>query len=294
MPIIHQISEVVLPVLLCILAGYGLARFRLPYDTRMVSSLVANIGYPALVLSHLSAHHIALADFLQVALAATCALGGFAITGTAILKLLRLPLRAYLAPMMLNNVGNIGLPVAALAFGHEGLAYGLAFLIVVLVAIFTVGIWLPMGQVSLQALIRQPVIYAVALTLLLMATGATLPAAVAHAVGILGGLAIPLMLLTLGYSLASLNIAGLGRGTLLSVLHIMMAAGVAAILVEWFGLTGPARGVFIVECMMPVSVATYLWVDRFQPEHARDVAGLIMISTTMTVIVLPLVLAYWV
>ena len=63
--------------------------------------------------------------------------------------------------MMLNNVGNIGLPVTALAFGDQGLAYSLAFVVVVLVGIFTIGIWLPMGKVTLGDLAKKPVIYAV-------------------------------------------------------------------------------------------------------------------------------------
>jgi hypothetical protein len=40
-------------------------------------------------------------------------------------------------------------------------------------------------------------------------------------------------------------------------------------------------------------VATYLWVEIYTPEHAPDVAGFILVSTLLAVLVLPLVLVYW-
>ena len=46
------------------------------------------------------------------------------------LAALGLPIRAFLSPLMLNNVGNIGLPMNVFAFGDQGLAYALAFLVV--------------------------------------------------------------------------------------------------------------------------------------------------------------------
>lgn len=45
---------------------------------------------------------------------------------------------------------------------------------------------------------------------------------------------------------------------------------------------------------MPVSVATYLYVEMYQSEHAQEVAGLILISTLLAMIVVPLVLTFWI
>ena len=43
---------------------------------------------------------------------------------------------------------------------------------------------------------------------------------------------------------------------------------------------------------MPPSVGTYLFVELYAPEYAQDVASLIMVSTLMTVLVLPIVMTY--
>jgi malate permease and related proteins len=284
----------VAPVLLCVLVGFGLATLKLPFDTKSVGALVSNVGYPTLILSHLTQQHVPLDEFLRMMLAALAAVTCFGLIGFGLLKLLRLPIRAFLAPTMLNNVGNVGLPVCTLAFGNQGLAYAMAFVVVVLVGVFTIGMWLPMGKVNLHNILRQPVIYAVLLAILLMATDTRLPTPIDRTFNVLGGLAIPLMLLTLGHTLATLKTGVLWRGCYLAVLHLAMAAGVAFVLVRPFGFKGSARGVFILQCVMPVSVATYLWIEMYDPEDAPAAASFILSSTLLAVVVLPLVLTFWI
>lgn len=292
--LIGHLFNTVGPILLCVLVGFGLAKFRRPFDNKMVGSLVSNVGYPTLILSHLSAQHISIGAFFESIAAALSAVACFGAIGFLFLTVLRLPVRALLSPLMFNNVGNIGLPVAMLAFGSQGLAYAIAFLVVVLLGIFTLAMWLPQGQVSFADLLRKPAIYAVVLAVLLMATDTPLPPLFAHTFGILGGLAIPLMLLTLGHTLATLKLEAVWRGCYLAAFHLAMSVGVALLLVSLFGLTGTARGVFILLCVMPTSVATYLWVDLYRPEDAPTVASLILISTLASIVVLPVVLTVWI
>ncbi len=55
--------------------------------------------------------------------------------------------------------------------------------------------------------------------------------------------------------------SSLGRGLLLAGFHLLMATVIAFALAHEFGFTGTQRGVFILMCLMPVSVATYLFVS---------------------------------
>ena len=292
--LLSHVINVVGPVLLCALVGYVLAVSKSAFDTKVIGALVSKVGYPALIISHLSGQHVAFGSFVYFIAAAVVAVALFGIIGYAFLRLVGLPYRAFLSPMMMNNVGNIGLPVCLLAFGNAGLSYALGFVVVVLVAIFTIGIWLPSGEFSGKKLLSQPVIYSVPIALYLMGTGTKLPGMVGEAVTILGGFAIPLMLITLGYTLATLNIGSLWRGCYLAVFHAAMAALVAFGLVHLFGLTGTERGVFILQCLAPVSVATYLWISIYQEDYAADVAGMILVSTLLTIVLLPLVLTVWI
>ncbi len=292
--LIIQVADVIVPVLICVLFGFGLAKIKSPWDNKVINGLVANVGYPTLILAHLTAGHVKIDQFLDMMLGAVAVLVCFAVIGLVFLKLVRLPVRAFLSPMMHNNVGNVGLPVAYLAFGDAGLAYTMGFVVVVLISIFTIGMWLPMGRASFRDLAKSPIIYSVILALVLMATDTRLPKPIESSFTIMGGLAIPLMLLTLGHTLATLKVSSVWRGCYLSLFHIVMAVGVAWGLLHVFDFTETQRGVFILSCLMPVSVATYLFIDHHVPEHAPDVAGFILISTILTVFVLPFVLTYWV
>jgi predicted permease len=285
-------ANVVLPIALCVGVGYGLAWLKLPFDRQLIGKLVQTVGYPALIISHLSAGHVQLSSFLVMAAAASAMLAVFVVVASILLKLVGLPLRAFLAPMTLNNVGNIGLPVSALAFGDAGLSYAFAFLVVVLLGIFTYGTWVPRGRLSAGEALRSPVLYAIAIALGLLGFGVQLPAPLRSTFEILGGFAVPLMLLTLGHALATLTMSAFGRGLMLAVGHLAMAGATSFGLAALFGFTGTERGVFVLMGLMPASVATHLAVELYAPDYAGDVVGLIMASTWLTVLVLPLVLSY--
>ncbi|WP_209000603.1 AEC family transporter [Labrenzia sp. DG1229] len=291
--IAEHVVNIMLPVLLCVLLGYALAYFKAPFDRKLFGSLVSNVGYPALILSHLAKEHIQLETFLTVLAAAVGMIAIFGVIGLIVMKLLRIPLRAYLPPMMLSNVGNIGLPVSTLAFGPEGAAVAIGFIVVVLTAIFTIGIAIPMGRPDFRALVRQPVIYAVIFALVLLATEWKIPEPVDQSLEILGGLAIPIMLLTLGHSLETLKFGGVTRAVILSVTHIGVSAIAALAITQVLILDAKIESVIILLCFMPPSVATYLAISQHQPDEADGVAGFIFVSTCLTLVTLPIVLTYW-
>ena len=115
--LLGHVGGVIAPVLICVLIGYGLALIKTPFDNKVIGGLVADVGYPALILSHLAGKHIEVGAFVEMLGAALACVAAFGVIGAIFLMAVGLPRRAFLSPMMLNNVGNIGLPVAALAFG---------------------------------------------------------------------------------------------------------------------------------------------------------------------------------
>jgi hypothetical protein len=292
--IISHLITVIGPVFLCAGAGYAIARFKQPFDSKIITSVVTNITMPALVVSHLAAKHVEFAAFAKLMLAAALAVAAMGIIASIFLYFLKLPLRVYSGAMMLSNVGNIGLPACTLAFGAEGLAYALAFWVVVVVGVFTVGEWIPQGTLSIRRLVSSPSIYSVVIGLVLMITGTPLPEMLDDTLTLLGGATIPLMLLTLGYTIALLEPKNISVGAMLAILHIVIVSVVALVLSQLFGFTGIERGVFILQCLMPCSVFAYLMASKHMPERAHEVASLVLISTAMTIVVLPVALAYWI
>ena len=101
----------------------------------------------------------------------------------------------------------MGLPLALFAFGQEGLALAVVYFGCTVTLQFTLGISISAGNLSLSRLVRTPTIYAVAISISWCWLSAfRLPAWIDNTIGVLGGLTIPMMLLTLGVSLAQLKV----------------------------------------------------------------------------------------
>ncbi len=285
-----QLFDVIAPVIMIAGLGYFWARIGLPFEPKMLTPLIMYVGAPCLIVSTLTRLKVSPAAFGEVAGAAILAVFCFLAIGFLVLRVARLSVPTYLPGLTLPNVGNMGLPLALFAFGDVGLAYGIAIFTVMSFSQFTIGVALNSGSFSVRLLLRTPLIYAVALAMVLMLTETSPPAFVQNTLNVLGAMTIPLMLMAMGVALASLKVASIGRSVALSALRLGMGFGVALGLVALFGLEGAARGVVIIQCTMPVAVFNFLFAAHYD-NNPEEVAGFVVTSVLMCFLILPLVVA---
>lgn len=284
-----DILSIISPVFICAVIGFLWIRGGYPFDTPFVSRLVTNVGAPCLIFSTFMEIELDMAAFTEMLGAAFLSIVIFGAAGVAVLKGFGLSQRAFLPSQMFPNVGNMGLPLCLLAFGEEGLALGLTYFTVSIVFGFTVGMSISAGSLSLRELGRNPMFYAVLVTMAFVFAGLEAPAWLYNTTNLLGGLTIPLMLIALGVSLASFHIASLKRSVSLSVMRLGLGFTVGLGLATLLGLEGAARGVLILQCSMPVAVFSYLFAVRYDRRPA-EVAGTVVISTLLSFLSLPLLL----
>ena len=286
-----EILEILLPILVCVSIGFTWGRRGGVYDAALASSLIANIGAPCLVFSELASLDIEPSGLARMVIGALAAMAISALIGALVLRALRLPLHTFLSPMIFNNSGNMGLPLCLFAFGPGGLTLATGFFATVSLAHFTAGLWIWRGRASLAELLRTPLTYAVLLASAVLATDYDVPRWLQNTTGLLGGLTIPLMLLSLGVSLSRMRIHGVGRAIGLSVLRLGMGFLVGVGLSVAMGLEGIERGVLILQCSMPVAVFNYIFAQRYGRSPA-EVASLVVLSTLLSFVTLPLLLAW--
>lgn len=286
---IGELAAIIAPLVVCAGLGFGWARFKLPYDSSVITALVMNIGVPFLVFSTLVNLTVDPVAVAEMALAAFVAILCFLAIGFVLLRLFQLSSSTYLPSIAFANVGNMGLPLCLFAFGEVGLALGIAWYIVGSLSHFTIGIWLSSGQSSPTVLLKTPLIYALIVAILLIVTDTEAPRWLVNTADLLGGLSIPLMLFTLGVSLASLRVAGFGRAFGLSIVRLGLGVLVGLALAEVFALEGAARGVMILDSAMPVAVFNFLIAEKYG-RAPSEVAGMIVVSTTISFLTLPLLL----
>ncbi len=109
-------------------------------------------------------------------------------------------------------------------FGNSGFAMSLAFGSVMLFAQFTLGRWLPSGKIEMKPVFGQVFLYALVLGMVLMFVGIHLPSYVERGLHLVGKITIPLLLLSLGFALAKVSLAGFGKGMLLATVHLIICA----------------------------------------------------------------------
>ncbi len=288
---IYQIINVVAPTFIVVFIGWiwGKAGYR--YDNNLVTSLIMNIGGPCLVFSTLGGLEISASLIGRIGMATLIAIIIFGLMGALFLKWAGLSIRTFLSPLMFPNIGNIGLPICLFAYGKTGLALAVMVFAVFCLFQFTVGIKIYSGGASLFSLFKEPIIYAVAASLYFIINRSRPPDILLRTTELLGAFTIPLMLLSLGVTLAGLRIIGINRPFLLALLRVALGFGVSLALSYIFKFSPETRGVFVLQCSMPVAVFNYMLAGRYHRGPGEN-AELLMVSTLLSLVTLPLILRF--
>jgi len=286
-----EIFSIIAPVFLCALVGYGWAKKGTPFETAFVTRLVTNIGFPCLIFTALIKAPITAETLGTMGLASLLSVAAFAAIAMPVLKLAGLSQRTYLSSMIFTNTGNMGLPLCLLAFGKEGLALAIAYFAVNSILVFVLGPALAAGTANPKEILKIPLVWAVLAALAVKFSGIEIFDWLFKTLDLLGGFAIPLMLVTLGVSLAGLKIASLHRAVWLSVFRLVLGFGVGWGLAEAFGFEGAARGVLIIECALPVAVFNFLFAQAHD-NRPDEVASIVLVSTALSFMTLPALLSF--
>ncbi len=286
---IAEILTIIAPVFLIAAIGYLWARLGKVFDSAMVTQLTVLLTTPCLVIDTFLKAELSMTAFGDMVLATLLLYALVTLAGSGFLFLLRWRQRHFLPALIFGNTGNMGLPLCLFAFGEEGLALGITLFAVSAILNFTLGISIAAGSISPRDMVRMPILYAVALAVVILTTGLEVPSWLAQSIHLLGGVTIPLMIMALGVSLSRLKIDNLWQALLLSLVRIGFGAGLGFLVAAVMGLEGAARGVLIVQAAMPAAVFNFLFAERYT-SAGPQVAGVVLVSSLLSLGTTPLLL----
>ena len=285
-----QILTITAPVFLLALTGWVWAWFRAPFDLEFVTRLSLTFSMPCLIFATLVTAEIDPASFRDIALASLVAYAGAAAVFWAILRTAGLSQRTWLSPVVFGNTGNVGLPVALFAYGEQGLALAMVIFAVMAILSFTIGVYMVAGVGRPGEVLKQPLVYASVLGGLFSVMGWQVPEWALNSLRLAGQVAIPLMLLTLGVSVARLEPRRIGLTGAISILKFAGTAAIALGVARLFELGEVETGSLVLQLVMPVAVTNYMIAARYEREP-DTVAGLVVVSTVLSVALIPGTLA---
>lgn len=291
---LSELLAILAPIVISVGAGFVWGKTGTDFPSDFISRIVMNIGTPCLIISAMAKVDVQPQVMGQVALATALTMTAMGLLGWALLRWMKLEIATYLPPLVFPNNGNMGLPLCLFAYGQTGLALALGSFMVMMIATFTVGLLIVSNSEGgifkrMESIAKQPVIYSMAIAVLLLITDTDLPRWMGNTLDLLGGIAIPLMTIALGVSLATLKIHSWKRSLLFSVIRVGGGLLLGFIVCELMGLTGVSRNVVLLQSAMPIAVFNYLLALRYghKPE---EVAAMVVVSTLVAFIGLPFLL----
>jgi predicted permease len=286
---IERVLGIILPVFLVIALGFAWARRAKP-DMTWVNRLNVNVLAPALIFSALSGKDFDLAANALLLVGAIGVVVGSGLLAWPFARLLREDARTFVPPMMFNNCGNMGLPLAALAFGAPGLSAMVALFTASNLLHFTLGVWIVDHHARFGSLLRNPMVLATFAGFAFALLHPPLPDFLALALKMTGDAMIPLMLISLGVRLADVSLSSWRLGVLGGLVCPLTGIAMAALLAPVLGLDRQQQGLLLLFGALPPAVLNFMVAEQFRQEPGK-VASIVLIGNVLAVAFVPIGLA---
>ena len=284
-----RLVAILFPIFGIVAAGYFYARHHKP-EMAVANRLSMDVFVPALVFAAMAGKSV------DLAADAPLALGGFLVLATCgllawpLAKLIGIQPKTLAPPMMFNNSGNIGLPLAVLAWGEEALPAAVILFMVENTLHFSFGARLLDPHARLLTLWRVPVVAAAIAGLAVALLKIPVWQPLVIAIKMLGDVSVPLLLFSLGVRMTDVSFkewkVATGSALLRPIAGMLIAAGV----IQLLGLQGREAAMLLVFGALPPAVLNFLFAERYRQEPER-VASIVLIGNLAALIFLPVALA---
>jgi predicted permease len=195
--------------------------------------------------------------------------------------------RTFVPPMMFNNCGNLGLPVAALAFGQAGLSAMVALFTISNLLHFTVGVHIVNRDAAFWPVFKNPMVIATFLGFAFALVQPPMPDWLTIAIKMIGDAMIPLMLIALGVRMATVNWGGWNLGVLGALVCPLTGIAMASLLGPYLGISPTQQGLLVLFGCLPPAVLNYMVAEQYNQEPAK-VASIVLIGNFAALAFVPL------
>lgn len=295
MEILLRIVSIILPVFIIIGLGYAYARYKgagVTDDMTAVNRISMDVLCPFLVFTALASKDFDVGHNVWLILAGALVALGSGLLAWPVARFFGYDVRSFVPPMMYNNCGNMGLPLAALAFGASGLSAAVALFVACNLVYFTVGIKIIQkghpdhADDSLKFLLS-PMMLAMISGMLFAMMQLHLPELLFVALKMLGDACIPLMLFALGVRLLDINFSSWRIGVVGAIVCPLAGLMVAALLDLALPLTPVQRGQMYLFASLPPAVFSYMVAEQYQQEPDK-VASIVLLGNLAALLFVPI------
>lgn len=286
----YRLVAILFPIFAIVAAGYFYARRHKP-EMAVANRINMDVFVPAVVFAAMAGKQFEVQAYAPLALGALLLLLICGLLTWPLARLLGAEAKTLVPPMMFNNSGNIGLPLAMLAWGEDALPAAVIMFMVENTLHFTLGARLLDPHARLLTLWRVPVVFAAGAGLAVALLKIPVWAPAVTAIKMLGDISVPLLLFSLGVRMTDVSFRewklALGSALLRPLLGMLLAT----LIIQVLGLHGRDAAMLFVFGALPPAVLNFLFAERYRQEPER-VASIVLIGNLAALIYLPLALAW--
>jgi predicted permease len=283
---LERILSIILPVFSIIALGWVYAR-RVKPDMTVVNRVSMNVLAPALVFSALASKDFDMVANRMLLVGRIGIVLGSGLLAWPFARLLHANPRTFVPPMMFNNCGNMGLPLAALAFGAAGFSPMVALFTISNLLHFTLGIWINDHHARFGNLLRNPIVISTVLGFVFAATHPPMPEWLAVAIKLVGDALIPMMLISLGVRLYEVSFDDWRIGIVGGLVCPLTGIAIAALLSTLLDLDPTQQGLLLLFGSLPPAVLNFMVAEQFRQEPGK-VASIVLIGNLLSIVFVPL------
>jgi malate permease and related proteins len=289
--ILAKLFEVIFPVFFIIGMGYVFGKKNPNFDSNVITGFAGSVGVPCLLFYSLTLTNLDFDVFVKFAGITLLCIGLFALMGVLLLLVLKRNILKELPPIILPNMGNMGLAFCLFAYGPEGFSIASAIASMIMILHFTVNIFLAKGKFTIEPLLKSVPLYVMVIAATFLYFKIPVPKFVTNTTMLVGYTALVLVLTSLGIALSTLKKVSIQKTLIISFVRLVGGPVVSLGVIKFFGLTGYQAGVLFVQCSMPAAVLTYLLAKMYSPkEQADNIASVIAVSTLISIVTIPIVI----
>nr|WP_226418032.1 AEC family transporter [Dechloromonas denitrificans] len=284
-----RLLAILFPIFGIIAAGYFYARQHKP-EMAVANRLNMDVFVPALVFAAMAGKSFDLVAFGPLALGGFIVLATCGLLAWPVAKLIGVQPKTLVPPMIFNNSGNIGLPLAVLAWGEDALPAAVILFMVENTLHFSFGARLLDPHARLLTLWRVPVVFAAIAGLAVAMLKIPIWQPLVIAIKMLGDVSVPLLLFSLGVRMTDVSFREWKVATGSAVLRPLAGMLISAGVIQLLGLHGREAAMLLVFGALPPAVLNFLFAERYKQEPER-VASIVLIGNLAALLFLPLALA---
>ena len=285
---LSQVFNIVAPLFLIIAVGYFYGA-RVRPEMRITNQLVMDVFMPALIFHVMVQESFMPSQYLWLIAAGSLLMLGSGLVAYGFARVFGFNHRAMMPPAMFSNWANLGLPLYILALGDVALDGGVMLVVTGNILCFTVGTYIYSGQVSGLTVLRTPIIIAVISGGLFNALQLSLPAFVGIPIEMMGQVAIPLMLFSLGVRLTRVDFKDAKVGLIMAAFCPVVGIALALLIASILPLSPLHQSILILFGSLPPAVVNYMLAEQYKCAPDQ-VASMVVIGNLAGVVSLPVAL----